>query len=308
MRVLVTGATGFVGSAAVPELAQRGHHIRAAVRERTTTRFEPHIEIVRHGDLGAGIDWAALVADCNAVVHLAGIAHGGPETSGEQYDRINRHATAELVSAAERAGIARFILVSSIRAQSGPTADHMLTEADDAWPTDAYGTSKLAAEMVLRASRLRYTILRPVVVYGAGVKGNLAALAQLAASPWPLPFGALANRRSLLNRASLIDAIELALRSAATVRETYIVADREPISLRDLVAALRRGLDRRPLLIPVPRPLLRAALHMAGKSDLLRRLDGELMADPSKLIAAGWTPTIDTARALEQLAKQLLMR
>ena len=110
---------------------------------------------------------------------------------------INRRATEELVSAAERAGVERFVFVSSIRAQSGPAADHVLTEADEARPTDPYGVSKLAAEMAVRASSLRYTILRPVLVYGAGVKGNLAALARLgcvamAAAIWRIDQPALA--------------------------------------------------------------------------------------------------------------------
>jgi UDP-glucose 4-epimerase len=239
------------------------------------------------------------------VVHLAGIAHVGPDIADERYDRVNRHVTATLATAAERAGARRFILMSSIRAQCAPEADHVLTEKDIPKPTDAYGASKLAAEGALQTTSLRYTVLRPVLVYGAGVKGNLAALAKIAASPWPLPFGTLTNRRSLLNRESLIGAIAFSLENAATENETYIVADKSPISVREIVTALRRGMGRSEGLIGVPRKALALALRAAGKSEMLTRLEGELIVDPSKLIAAGWGPTTDTASALTTLAKTL---
>jgi UDP-glucose 4-epimerase len=304
MRVLVTGATGFVGRLLVPALAQRGWTVRAAMRDNQGARFPSAIEIARHGDLSGQIDWSPLVEGCSTIVHLAGIAHseGVPP---EQHDRVNRRATEKLVDAATRAGAGRFILVSSIRAQSGPSADHTLRETDEARPTDIYGRSKLAAETAVRASNVDYVILRPVVIYGPGVKGNLAALARLAASPLPLPFGAMRNRRSLLDVRSLIDAIDLALQMPAMTRETFIVADRDPISFRDLVAALRRGLKRPPRLVSVPLPVLRAALRALGRRRDLERLDGELIADPTKLIATGWQPTIDTAAALAQWACEM---
>jgi nucleoside-diphosphate-sugar epimerase len=307
MRVLVTGASGFVGRALVAALAKSGHEVRAAVRRRNTVSFPSGVEIALHGDLATDVDWSPLVAGCEAIVHLAGIAHVGPEISAEIYGRVNHRATIELAKAADRAGVTRFVFVSSIRAQTGPVSDRVLTEADEPRPSDAYGRSKLAAEDFLRASNLRYTILRPVLIYGAGVKGNLAALARLAASPWPLPFGALTNRRSLVNRASLIDAVDVVLRNAATRRETYVVADRTPIAMSDLVAALRRGFGHAPHLVPVPSSLIGAALRLAGKGDLWNRLDGELIADPSKLISVGWKPTESTATAVEGLAAQMLM-
>jgi nucleoside-diphosphate-sugar epimerase len=303
MRVLVTGATGFVGTIAVPVLAQRGWSVRAAMRGNAAT-FSSEIEIVRHGDLAADVDWEPLLTDCDAIVHLAGIAHSDGVPAA-QYDRINAQATKALVKAAEHAGIGRFVFVSSIRAQSGSSADHVLTEADEARPTDAYGASKLAAENAIRASTLRYVILRPVLVYGAGVKGNLAALIRLAASPWPLPIGAMTKRRSLLNVDSLVDAIDLALKTAAMERETFIVADREPISFAEIMRALRRGSGRSPRVFAVPLPMIRAGLRAFGRGRDLDRLDADLVANPSKLVAAGWRPTVDTAAALMRLAQQM---
>ena len=262
MRVLVTGATGFVGRALVPALTRDNYEVRAAVRGNIESRFLAQTEIVRHGDLGSPIDWSPLVAGCDAIVHLAGIAHSGPEISAAVYERVNHQAASDLVRAARSAAVGRFVFVSSIRAQSGPTADHVLTETDTAHPTDPYGASKLAAEKAVLESGLPYTILRPTLVYGAGVKGNLAALARLAASPLPLPFAGLSSRRSLLNRASLIDAIILSLRNEAATGQIFIVADRQPIALNVLVAAIRAGLGRAPGLFSVPGPLLRTSLNL----------------------------------------------
>jgi nucleoside-diphosphate-sugar epimerase len=196
MKVLVTGATGFVGRAVVATLAADGDEVHAAVRRAPSPPLQPGVAVARHGDLAGPIDWAPLLAGIDCVVHLAGIAHAGPGIAEERYDQVNHRAIGSLAAAVRAAGIARIVFVSSIRAQTGPTADHLVTEADEPRPTDPYGRSKLAAERAIQRSGVPFTILRPVLIYGAGVKGNLRALMRLAALPVPLPFGALAARRS----------------------------------------------------------------------------------------------------------------
>ncbi len=148
------------------------------------------------------------------MVHLAGIAHAGPGIAEEAYDRVNRLATSELANAAGAVGLRHLIFMSSIRAQAGPSSGGILRETDPVHPADAYGRSKLAAEEAVRASGVPFTILRPVLIYGPGVKGNLARLIELARTPWPLPLGLCRNRRSLLARENLIDAIHFVLSSA----------------------------------------------------------------------------------------------
>jgi UDP-glucose 4-epimerase len=227
-RTLVTGASGFIGRAVVTAFARRGVALRAAVRRPPQPPFPAAIEVVQHPDLAQPIDWRPLLDDIDQVIHLAGIAHIDRGVAPELYDRVNRLATAQLAAAA--AGVKHFVFVSSIRAQNGPAADHALTERDPATPTDAYGRSKLAAEAAVRAAGVPFTILRPALLYGPGVKGNFALLARAAASPLPLPVKDLDNRRSLLGIDNFISALAFVLATPATLGETYVVAD--PVASR----------------------------------------------------------------------------
>jgi nucleoside-diphosphate-sugar epimerase len=303
-RILVTGASGFIGRALVPALAAAGHHVRAAARNRPVG-FAPPVETAIHGDLGANVDWRPLVAGMDFVVHLAGLAHTGPGVAEAHYDRVNHRATADLAAAVRSAGIGRLVLVSSIRAQSGPAADRVLTEADAPRPTDAYGGSKLAAEVALSQSGVAFTVLRPVLVYGAGAKGNLRMLTRLAALAIPLPFGAFTGRRSVVSVQNLIAAIAHVLQHVASGGETYVVADPQPLSLADMVAALRHGMDKPPGLIAVPPRVIRLGLAMLGRSRNWDRLNGRLIVDPAKLIATGWQPNPDTKGALAAMARSM---
>jgi len=302
-RILVTGANGFVGRAVVAALAAGGHPVRAAVRRTPLPPVPEAVEVVVHPDLERPIDWTPLVAGIDAVIHLAGIAH----TRGvapELYDRVNRLATGQAATAAARAGVGRFVFASSIRAQCGPAAEHVLTERDPPAPTDDYGRSKLAAEEAVRRSGVPFTILRPVLVYGPGVKGNFAALLRAAASRWPLPARLLANRRSLLGVANFVSALKFTLSAPATAGETYLVSDPgTPPTLAELIVALGKAQGRRPLLLPVPTGLIEIPLRIIGRSDLWERLGGNLQVDPGKLIAAGWQPAHDTYAGLAAMAR-----
>lgn len=300
-RLLVTGASGFVGRAVVAAFAAEGTEVRAAVRRLRQPLFGANIEVVEHPDLSQAVDWTPLLAGVDQVVHLAGIAHAGG-VAPELYDRVNRQATAALASAAARTGVRRFVFVSSIRAQSGPAADHALTERDRAEPTDAYGRSKLAAEAAVRAAGVPFTILRPVLLYGPGVKGNFALILRAACSRWPLPLQDFVNRRSLLGIDNFISALRFVLSTPATAGETYVVADPGiPLRLADVVATVREAQGRWPLIVPMPTHYLELPLRLMRHHDLWERLAGNLRVDPGKLIAAGWRPQHDTRGGLATL-------
>jgi len=301
-QVLVTGASGFVGRALVLGLAARGWWVRAAARDVAGVPVAAGIEPLTMPDLAATADWRPLLEGVSHVVHLAGIAHSRAAIHENVYQRINATAAGEIAAAARGAGVARFVLMSSVRAQCGPSAAGPLTEEMPPTPTDAYGRSKLAAErLVFEAFGSGATVLRPVLVMGPGVKGNLAALARLARSPLPLPFGALHNRRSLLGLANLISIADFALNAEAAPGRTFLAADPEPMSVAQLVAAMRAAIGRKPGLMPVPPALLRPALAAAGRGALAQSLLGDLVADIAALAQAGWNPVATTRSEIARM-------
>ncbi len=302
MRILVTGASGFAGRAVTTTLAGPERPIRAAARYPAGIVASDHVEPVYLPDLVSEIDWSPLLQDMDAVIHLAGIAHAGPGIPENQYDQVNHAATDALARACAARNI-RLLFVSSIRAQTGPVADHTLTEADLPQPTDAYGRSKLAAEDAVRASGADVTILRPVVMYGPGVKGNVATLLRLADTPFPLPFADFDNQRSLLAIDNLVSAIDFVLTHISTIGQTYIVADETPVSLADMIAILRHARRRDPRLLALPPAFLQTALKTVGKTDLWERIGGTLVATAAKLRAAGWRPITDTREGLAAMAQ-----
>lgn len=302
-RVLVTGASGFIGRPLTAALAAAGYQVRAAMRDRRSAGFPAGVEIGMQPDLSKPIFWSPLVAGMDAIVHLAGIAHVGRDTPEASYDRVNHQATSELARAAAAAGVKRLVFMSSTRAQAGAASIEPLREEAEPHPTDAYGRSKLAAELAIHATDVPYTILRPALVYGPDPKGNVASLMRLAALPVPLPFGALTNRRSLLAVDNLIAAVRFALESESAANQTFLVADPGAVSVAELVALLRAAAGRRPGLLPVPPAVLSGVLSLAGKRDMIDRLAGSLIAEPDKLIAAGWKPVTDTSAAIAAMVQ-----
>ncbi len=299
--VALTGATGFIGQYLLRELPKRGYRLRVLLRRPSSVPIETASAII--GDIARPQNMAAALADADAVIHSAGLAHAMSGLPEDDYRMLNTDATIGLARAAQRAGAKRFVFLSSIRAQSGPSAEHTLTEAQQPHPTDAYGRSKLAAEQALAELDLDWVALRLVLVYGPGVKGNMAELLRLARSPWPLPLGTLTARRSLLSLDNLVAAVDTVLAAPSPLRRPLIVADREPLTIPQMIAAMRSGLGRRSGLIPLPPRLLEAALRASGRMETYQRVTGSLVADPAALAQLGWTPPVSSADGLAALAR-----
>jgi nucleoside-diphosphate-sugar epimerase len=285
--VLVTGADGFIGRNLVPYLAGRGYRVIAASRTASNYR-DPNIVLAPLPDLSLPYDWQPLLQGCSAVVHLAGIAH--TYASEPLYDRVNRQATEALAHAAFRAG-AHLVFVSSIAAQSGSFSDSELTEDDPPRPNNAYGRSKLAAEQAVREAGVSFTILRPVVIYGDGEKGNFATVHRISRLPIPLPLGALTARRSVLSVQNFSSAVITALTNSNARGETFIVSDPVPLSFSDAIASYRTSLGRPSWLIPIPERWLELSLKAVGQGAIWERIGCPLVAPPRKLLAAGWKPS-----------------
>lgn len=225
VRILVTGATGFIGAALVPVLRARGHEVVPAARDE---------------------DWGSRVAGCGAVVHLANIAHASADAA--MLHSVNVDGTRRLAEHAAEAGARRFVYLSSIKAAA---------------PDDIYGESKLAAEAALaEVHGLEPVILRPPLVYGPGVRANFLALMGAIDRGLPLPFARIRNRRSLIYVGNLADAIVCCIEAAAAAGRTYGLSDGAPVSTPDLCRALGKALGRPARMLALPPALLELAPPM----------------------------------------------
>jgi nucleoside-diphosphate-sugar epimerase len=285
--VLVTGSDGFLGRHLVPYLAAQGYKVIAA--SRTASNLESHNTVTALlPDLSIPFDWQPLLKQCDAVVHLAGIAHTFAED--DLYDRVNHGATEALAGAAFRSGT-HLVFVSSIAAQSGSFSDHELTENDPPVPINAYGRSKLEAETAIRASGVSFTILRPVVIYGEGEKGNFASVHRISRLPIPLPFGGLTAQRSVLSVQNFCSAVTLVLTNSRARGETFIVSDPKPLTLSEIITRYRASLGRPPWLIPIPERWLELSIKAIGQGAIWHKIGCPLIARPTNLLALGWKPS-----------------
>jgi UDP-glucose 4-epimerase len=288
VKVLVTGSDGFVGRHLVPYLVTQGYGVIAASRAGTAYEH-PDVTSVPLSDLSRLFDWQPLLDQCDAVVHLAGIAH---KYAGDDfYDRVNHRATSALARAISRGTTKHLVFISSIAAQSGSYSNHDLTEDDFPTPNNAYGRSKFAAEQAIRAAGISFTILRPVVIYGDGEKGNFATVHRISRLPIPLPFGALSAQRSVLSIENFNSAVATVLGNPAARGETFIVSDPSPVTVADLIARYRGNLGKSAWLIPVPETLIRMSLRAIGQSVIWERIGQPLVAPPAKLLSIGWKPS-----------------
>jgi UDP-glucose 4-epimerase len=299
-RVLVTGASGFIGRPIVSALLGAGYAVRAVTRRPVA--FPPAVETKIMPDLRHPIDWASHLKGVRIVIHAAGLAHGYvTDDRYSEFDQVNWLGTQQLAQAAKVAGIERLVYISSVRAQVGAHAEHVVRETDEPQPTNYYGRSKLAAERAVAASGVPFTIFRPVVVYGPGAKGNMRTLVRLARISLPLPVASFSSRRSLLGIDNLTSAIVFALSTPATIGETYLIADPVPMTVGGILSILRAKQGRPLMTVRIAPGLIRVALMLIGRSDLWWRFTGDLIVDTSKFEALGWKPVKDTAHGLAEM-------
>jgi nucleoside-diphosphate-sugar epimerase len=299
--IALTGATGFIGQYLLKELPKRGYRLRVLLRRPTMLPEGCPSAVI--GDLARPYNMAEALADVDAVIHTAGIASTMSGTPEDDYRLFNTEATVGFAKAAQRARVKRFVFLSSIRAQAGPTCEGVLTEEREPCPTDAYGRSKLAAEQGLAETDLDWVALRLALVYGPGVQGNMAKLIKLARSRYPLPLAGLKSEHSLLGLDNLVEAIDIVLAAKTPLRRPLIVADPEPLTIGAMIAAMRQGLGRRPGLFYVPKPMLKGALRASGRAGPLEPLFGSLVADPSALARLNWVPPVETRVGLATLLR-----
>ena len=299
-RVLVTGANGFVGRALCTRLTRSGLAARAAVRAPAGLPDEAIVS-----PLADETDWRAALSGCEAVVHLAARVHVMHDTSADPqplYRATNTDATLNLARQAVEAGVKRFVFVSTIKV-NGEGRDAAYRETDAPAPEDAYAISKWEAEQglwrIAQDTGLEVVILRPPLIYGPGVKANFRRLLDTVERGWPLPLGAIDNRRSLLYLGNFVDAIRLCIEHPAAPGQTFLIDDGQPVSTPELVRAVARALGRPVRLLPVPPGVLAFAGALVGKRAAVARLTGSLWVDSSLIRERlGWTPPYSMADGL----------
>ena len=307
MKILVTGANGFIGTQLSETLANSGHQVRDTARSiaanRSTTR-----EMITC-DLESADTLDHLTTGCDAIVHLAGRAHvmsDDPATSESLYISANVDVTRRLAQSAARTGVKRMILMSSVKVNGElTTIDSPFTSQDRPNPQDPYGRSKTQAEQTLwdvaSASGLEGVVIRPPLVYGPGVRANFASLIGIVDRGIPLPLGSIQNKRSFVSVDNLIDCIETTLQTPNAGGQTFLVSDGQDLSTPELIRAIASSLHKSPMLIPIPTALLKLAATTAGKRNAYDRLCGSLTVDialtKQKL---SWTPPFTVQDSLQR--------
>ena len=303
MKILVTGASGFVGARLVAELLRRGHQVVAPMR---SPRPWAGVDTPAIGDLGPDTDWSAALSGCEAVVHSAARAHVLDDKSADPlalFRRVNRDGTLHLAQQARQAGIRHFVFISTIKVNGESTPPDRPFRAEDAInPQDAYGMAKAEAEAGLRAlDGMVLTILRPPLVHGPGAKGNLAVLIKAIAKGIPLPLALVRNRRSMVGVDNLADAVAFLVdhRPAGT----FLIRDEGDVSTAHLIRTLASAMGRTPLLLPVPPFLLTLAARVLGRRAMAERVLGSLLVDDTPLRALGWTPPLSLPAGLARMIR-----
>ena len=310
-KIFVTGASGFLGSALIEKLASTKNYKVVVPVRREGTEFSEGIEPVLvktdyllNGELPLG--------GVDVVVHCAARVHVMSETISDplkEFRRINVDGTLRLAEQAALAGVKRFIFISSVKVNGElTTLGKPFTADDEPAPSDPYGISKMEAEQQLRLlgqrTGLEIVIIRPVLVYGPGVRANFRSLMSWVNKGYPLPLGAVRNKRSLVSLGNLVDLIVTCLEHPGAENQTFMVSDDDDMSTTDLLVRMSKALGRRPYLIPVPMSLLLKGSAFLGRRAVGLRLCGSLQVDISKTRnLLDWIPPISVEDALRKSAE-----
>lgn len=308
MRLLITGASGFVGRSLCVEAIRRGLCVRGAVRSRHQLPAGVAPAIV--GPIDGKTDWTDALKDVDVVIHLAARVHVMRETAGDplaEFLEVNLYGTENLARQAVRAGVKRFIYISSIKVNGESTEAHPFSETDNPNPQDPYAISKWQAEQALQRiaqeTGLEVVIVRPPLVYGPEVKGNFARMLKVLAKGIPLPLASVRNLRSLIYVENLVDALITCATHPAAAGQTYLVSDGEDISTPDLLRQLGVAMGHPVRLFPCPPALLKLAGRWTGKGEQVERLLDSLRVDSSKIRRElNWTPPYTLEQGLRATA------
>jgi len=314
-RILITGASGFVGSKVLQRLSREGGRAVVAAVRSVNAALPAGVATVLVDGLGPATDWSPALEGVDAVVHCAVRAHVMKELAVDPltvYRQVNVEGTANLARQAAAAGVRRFVFLSSIKVNGEFTeVGQSFTANDVPAPEDPYGISKHEAEQLLRQiaaeTGMEVVIVRPPLVYGPGVKANFQSMMRWLARGVPLPLAAVTkNRRSFVALDNLVDLIMTCIDHPSAVNQTFLVADGEDVSTAELLQRMARAMDRKARLLPVPVWMLEKAASLLGKRDVARRLCGSLQVDITHTRQRlGWAPPIGLDEGLRRAVQGL---
>lgn len=311
-RILVTGASGFIGNALVSWLLRHGRSVRAAVRtpEKRGSFVDGDCEVVVVGDIDSTTDWTRALEGIDVVVHLAGRAHVLDETSSDplrEFRATNVDGTVRLAEQATR-GARRLVFVSSIGVNGTRTIGAPFSESSPACPTENYAISKHEAELRLaelaRRTGLEVVVVRPPLVYGPRCPGNFLRLIRLVDSGIPLPLASIRNVRSFIHVDNLASALLACASHPAAAAKTWLVDDGEATSTPELARMLARLLGRNTLVFPCPVHVLCWIGRLTGRGDSIARLVDSLEVDGSAIRRElSWKPHVDLSQGLAETVR-----
>ncbi len=311
-KVLITGAGGFVGRHLCEKMLHQGWKVRAAVRAPCPLPLG--VEIAAVGTIDGETDWTDVLSGVDAIIHLAARAHVMRETKADSmaiFRAVNVTATEHLAHAAVKAGIRRFVFISTVKVNGETTPNLPFSESMPVDPQDAYGLSKWEAEQHLRSisdgTGMELVILRPPLVYGPGVRANFLRLLSIANSGLPLPLESVKNRRSLIYVGNLVSAIQACLEHPSASGQTFLVSDGEDMSTAELIRRIGKALGRPVRLWPMPIGILQTLGGLLGRSAEAERLFDSLVIDNSKIRQLlDWNPPFTVDMGLADTAEWFL--
>lgn len=310
VKILVTGANGFVGKPLCAELLRQNQTVRAAVRSANT--LLENVELAVVGSIDGDTAWADALRGVDVVIHLAARVHVMKDAAGDplaEFLKVNLCGTENLARQAARAGVKRLVYVSSVKVNGeSTTRTQAFLESDDPNPIDPYGISKWRAEQALRRiaqeTSLEVVIVRPPLVYGPGVKGNFISLLAAIDKGIPLPLAGAHNLRSLVYVGNLVNALIACATHPAAAGQTYLLSDGEAVSTALLVDKIAAVLGRKNRSFYFPASILRAAAAVLGRSAQVDRLFGSLLVGDQKIRnELGWYPPFTLEQGLRATAE-----
>ncbi len=310
-NILITGVNGFVGNYLSGLMLSSGFNVRGAVRAPAASNSQLPCTVV--GDINSQTDWRIALVECDVVIHLAARVHIMSDSASDPllaFRQVNVEGAANLARQASKAGVKRFIYLSSIKVNGEGTHGIPFLFSDNPSPQDPYGISKCEAEKVLRQisveTGLELVVIRPPLIYGPGVKGNLHALSTAVNKGIPLPLGSVHNRRDLVSIYNLCDLVLKCLVSSAAAGHTFLVSDDCAISTTQLVRYMAEGLKKKPFLLPIPVGLMKFGAGLLGRSAVADRLFGDLEIDISHTKdVLGWIPPYSVKEAFNKMYQEV---